>query len=545
MGQSSARFIAVMRVMCLAAGALLCWPTTAAARVDDDINVASTEVGACFARDDPECAAPWIAKLQARVKGSQAVAYTRGYHALLVGDFDGAAATLAEVAKATIVPASLRKRAAQFGALAAATVTVTAGMQAHELLGGKVVVLMRPGRDEVLLPFMQQVLERAMPVLEAAIGPMPAGPLRIHVYPKVEDLAAVSGLTVAQIRDSGTIALCKYNRLMLTSPSDLLFGYAWADTVAHELVHWLVIRRGGGDVPVWLHEGLARTFEATWRGVDPMALAGDERAALHKARRRKRFISFAQMSPTMAKLPSQADTQLAFAEVHHAFAWMLHRAPREAGASVTARRLIERFGKGDDEAAAIEAWLGMPRKTALGLWRRDLSMGLGPAGPFAKQPVTRPAKLRFKRVPGPDPWQGMGGPARRFTELGDRLLAIERPRAAVIEYRKAIGSGARREPMLLRRLARALLAIGEVKAARDRVQEALAQHPEDPAALVILARSLTGLGQHEPALAAAMSSAFINPYDPQLHEVMATIYTALGDTANSARARQLIDTLQR
>ena len=57
-------------------------------------------------------------------------------------------------------------------------------------------------------------------------------------------------LTEEEIKTSGTIALCKYNRLMITSPRDLVYGYGWADTVAHELIHLLINRRSRNTVPI-------------------------------------------------------------------------------------------------------------------------------------------------------------------------------------------------------------------------------------------------------------------------------------------------------
>jgi len=530
----------------LTVGAALCFPALAEAKVDDAITAASAEVGACFARDNPECAKPWIDKLKARVKGSKAVAYTEGYHALLAGDFDKAAQIFRGVQKATVVPESLRKRAKGFAALATETARLTAAMSDHKLLGGRVIVTVKPGADEVLLPWMEAVLKAAIPKLESAFGKLPSAPIRIHVYRKVEDLAKVSGLTAAQIRDSGTIALCKYNRLMMTSPNDLVFGYGWADTIVHELVHWIIIRKAGGAVPVWLHEGLARTFEATWRGVDPLAMDATEVGILRRARRRRKFIPFRKMSPSMARLPDQASTQLAFAEVHHAFAWMLARTrDKSATKKLDVTPLLAQFDKGDNESAALAAWLQTPRSKALKLWRKDLEAGLGPDRKMLAKRVARPSKLRFKRVRGADPFKGLGSQPRRWIELGDRLLAIDRPLGAVIEYRKALGSGAKRRPDLMRRLARALVALKRDEEARKVAVDTLAGHAEDAALLLLLARAEYGLGHHDKALAAAKRSAWINPYDPGLHALLAAVYTAKGDAKSAAVAKNALALLDK
>ena len=59
--------------------------------------------------------------------------------------------------------------------------------------------------------------------------------------------------------------MCKYNRLMFTSPRGLVRGYGWHDTVAHEFVHYYVTKYSANTVPIWLHEGIAKFQEIRWR----------------------------------------------------------------------------------------------------------------------------------------------------------------------------------------------------------------------------------------------------------------------------------------
>src|SRR5256885_17065872 len=94
----------------------------------------------------------------------------------------------------------------------------------------------------------------------------------VEVYESAQALARVSPLTVAEIKASGTIALCKYNRLMITTPRALIRGYPWIDTLSHEFVHYLVTKKGRGNVPIWLQEGLAKFLETRWRGEPGMAV---------------------------------------------------------------------------------------------------------------------------------------------------------------------------------------------------------------------------------------------------------------------------------
>src|SRR5207245_617002 len=89
--------------------------------------------------------------------------------------------------------------------------------------------------------------------------------------------------------------LCKYNRLMITSPRALLRGYAWLDTLSHEFVHYLVTRKGRNAVPIWLQEGLAKFLETRWRGAPGLAVDEMSTTLLTTAARdRKLFPQFEQ-----------------------------------------------------------------------------------------------------------------------------------------------------------------------------------------------------------------------------------------------------------
>ena len=84
---------------------------------------------------------------------------------------------------------------------------------------------------------------------------------------RVSDTGA--GMTAEEVETSHTIAICHFNRVMLLSPACTDRGYDWLDTLCHEYVHYAVYRLGEDAVPVWLHEGLAKTLESTWRTEEP------------------------------------------------------------------------------------------------------------------------------------------------------------------------------------------------------------------------------------------------------------------------------------
>ncbi len=485
---------------------------------------------ACIGREDPACIEALLPAVESVAGDGWTMRYARGHRAFLLGQFSEALNLLEPLGSADGPPPALRSAAASIARVARASEAATKGFTHAPIVGGRFEVWVQPGPDEVLVELMDEVLSRAVAPLERVFGPLPQAPIRIHVYPRVETLAEVTGLTQVQIRTSGTIAVCKYNRLMVTSPRDLVFGYPWADTVVHELVHLLVTRRAGADVPIWLHEAIARSHEGLWRDVGPEILDDDELAILHHARKRGVFVPFARMSPTMAALPSQEMAQLAFAECHHALRWML------AGTGQPLAALLDRFAAGDDEAAALAAWAGQPRAKLLAAWNRALRKGedLPPAPTHAVEHLA----LRFRTSGGAaskDRPRKAADPGQRFAELGDRLLALERPAAAVIEYRKAAAAGAADDVWMWTRMARALLQQGQVDEAGVVVAKARTRSPWHPPLLLIAAQVALRTGDNAGALAAAQQAIWVNPFDPALATAAADASAAAGDSAGHAK----------
>lgn len=491
----------------------------------------------CMGREDPGCIEallPELAKLAPQ--GSVSHDYAQGVAHFLAGRFAECKAVLTKVAGHAQASRDLRERAESWIELAEGSITVLGSAKAHKLAGGKVTAWVRPGPDEVLIAYLDTVLGKALPKLEAAFGPAP-GPIVVHIYPRADDLAKVSGLTTQQIRTSGTIALCKHNRVMLTSPQDLVFGYAWADTLAHELVHWFIIKRGGPAVPLWLHEGMARSLQGAWRGADPGQLDRDERQIAAWARKNKKFIELERMHPSIAVLPSQMDAQLAFAEVHHAVAWALQRAAQKAGRPIGqaqgAGEWVALFGQGLDQNAAFAKLLGLSPQAFAVAWHKDWQkLDLRDAPDLSHKSL-----LVFRTGMGKDAGKPANPQARRFAELGDRFAVLKRPLAATIEYRKALAAGPADGPLLVARLVRMLLDLNKTAEALEYLQPALANYPEHAPLHVLAGRAAVVRSQWKDALDALERAAWLNPYDPQVHALAAQAYAALGQEGEAAAAR--------
>jgi hypothetical protein len=411
-------------------------------------------------------------------------------------------------------------------ALARAAREVTKG---HARLDGEhFVVSHPPGKDEVLVPYLVDALERQRAALESALGEPPPGKLAVEIVNDVRELARLTTLTEAEIRTSGTVAVCKFNKLMLLSPKALLKGYAWLDTAAHEYTHLVLTRKSGNRAPIWLQEGLAKWFEDDWRGGgDP--LSPFEAAAVRDAVERDRLVTFEEMHPSLAKLPSQEKAALAYAEVVLAVESIVRLAGPKAPA-----RLLALAAAGKDAADAVAEVTGRTFERFLAEWRQHMATRPLPRG--GEHALRR---LRFKDDPRAGPWAEWAEiadeRARGFARLGEIMRSRGRLVAARVEYGKAYERVGARVPILADQYALAAMASGSEALAEKVLAEAIGWSPDYAALHVHLARLLARRQEWARARDHLLLANRQDPFDPEIHAGLARALAALGDPGGASR----------
>lgn len=454
------------------------------------------------------------------------------------GDYEGAARLLRRAAEGGVSSPLLP--------LAESTLEETRGFVAKE--SAHFIVRTPPGKDELLADIALWALEEAYANISEAFDYQPAHKIPVDILHDAKGLASVSTLTVKEIETSGTIALCKFNRLMITSPKALARGYSWLDTLAHEFVHLVVSEKSANTVPIWLHEGLAKYSESLWRGEPGLALDPASENLLAGAVKKNRLITFEQMHPSMAKLPSQEDTALAFAEVFTVIEY-LHKEKGKGKAKPygATNKLLEGLRDGKDMDAALKGALGTDLKGLQRGWTRYLKQR-----PFKLHPGAQPKKLTFvknARTSGGDADdeeadaaldEAKGRDGRRYVRLGNLLRERGRVRAAALEYEKASAKVGHLSPALHNRLAGLYVELGDDAKALRILDKTLSAFPDDPQSHVLLGRVALRQERWADAKKHYERATWENPFNPEIHMALYRIGAATKDDALKKRAERNI-----
>ena len=402
----------------------------------------------------------------------------------------------------------------------------------------RAIVRMEPGPDEVLAPYLLSGLNDAIDRLAPRFGLVVKAPLVIEVYPSTKAFSRVSTLDMKSIETSGTIALCKFDRLMIITPRVTMRGYDWLDTMSHELIHLLISRKSHNTVPVWLHEGLAKYHESGWRKPFGEPLSSYSAGLLARALNKNELITFAQMSPSMAYLPSQEATATAFAEVHTAIEYLLEKYSdrailglldglKQSGGDLDQALINVTGGNLEQFEANWRVWLKTRRfETRDGVTKPAIAFGTNRAA-----------------VDDDDP-ERPDGEAGRYARLGDLLFRRGHRAAAAVEYERSLKRAGVGYSGLVHRLASCLIATKALERAEEILSQSAKRSPDDPRTHVLLGRLAIQSKRYQEAFDAYDRANSINPFDPEVHEGMRIAATELKQDDLVARETKALERLR-
>ena len=177
-----------------------------------------------------------------------------------------------------------------------------------------------------------------------------------------------STLPAENVEKTGVVGICKFNRIMILSPRLLPKGYTWADTLAHEYVHYLVFLKSDNKVPVWLHEGIAKYQEKRWKEKETNVISPFYETILSEALEKDALVPIEKMHPSLAMLESAREAQLAFAQSGTMISHLVDNWGQNALID-----LISSIKETDDYQAAIKSVTDLDFPLFYESWEKDLS----------------------------------------------------------------------------------------------------------------------------------------------------------------------------
>ncbi|MHB9154154.1 MAG: tetratricopeptide repeat protein [Endomicrobiales bacterium] len=362
------------------------------------------------------------------------------------------------------------------------------------------------GVDTVLAGYALDCLEKAYAEIGADLGYHPEGKVLVEVYPDKDSFALASTLGTEILEKSGTVGICKFNRLMLLSPRALPLGYSWLDTLCHEYTHLAVSRLSAGLCPLWLHEGVAHYHESRWRLKEPAFLGPSGENALLKARETNTFISFKRMHPSLVFLKDQEEIALAFAQVSSCVRFLKESFGQESVGKLLAAMSVS----GEKEAFKKVTRLG-PEKIEQ-QWKAFVAGMRLEGSPGALSGQANYTKRSDDEFVGAD--------LRGLVRLGDDMRRIGRYEAALVHYEKAL-SREPSNPVVLLKAARALIALGELARAEEKLSSAVEKNPGYVTPFQALGELYYGQQKFDRAHAVLESAVAVNPFSPRTHYLLA------------------------
>ena len=373
------------------------------------------------------------------------------------------------------------------------------------------------GPDEILLHYAEEALEKSYQVLGKILGHFPEEKVLIEIYPDREPFSKISPLTLQDILTSGTVALCKYNRIMMISPGSLVRGYNWMDTLSHEYVHYLLTKKSRNRLPLWMHEAIAKLLETKWRD-EPNYMSPIMETILSGALKNDYRVPLEDMMPSLAKLKTAKDVQLAYAEVSTMMEYLV-----ESKGIEIFPLLLEDLAQGKVFEESFEVRSGSDISAFQSNWEiwaknKDLKFIPGIV------PLTKEFKSKNPLEPEKD-FKGMGTRrAQDLTFLGDILKSRDHYAAAILEYRKAKEESPTHSPILFNKLANTYIQTRKYDEAESLLKESLEYYSNFHTTLANLGELYFVSERYDGARNYFEKAAKINPFNPFIHVRLIELY---------------------
>jgi predicted Zn-dependent protease len=291
--------------------------------------------------------------------------------------------------------------------------------------------------------------------------------------------------------------------------------------------------------PIWFHEGLAKYEETRWRE-GPSYLSLPYQSLLSRALAEKRLIPFDKMEPSVVRLETPEEVQLAYAQGASAIEFMIGKADHK-GLQQMMNHMATQSRRGATES--IREILGLTFFEFERGWKEFLAskelkeMG----GTNVRRHKIKEGKADEERI---DMEEIKSLVARNRAHLADLLRERGRMAAAVLEYRRAL-SEVPDSISIINKLSSALIQTHKDEEALPLLNRASEISPDHPTTYTNMGKIHLKLKDFKKAREAFLESIQINPFNPEVHQGLAEAYEKLGEQSLAAREKEIFNQLKK
>ncbi|MDB5038475.1 MAG: hypothetical protein JWQ35_2003, partial [Bacteriovoracaceae bacterium] len=332
-------------------------------------------------------------------------------------------------------------------------------------------------RDEIIVDALLEHLELADkdldPIFRSAGGVRKKTP--IEIYPDLKSFSAVSGLSMARFKATGTIALTLGQRLMILSPRNLAGGYPWGITVVHEYTHYLIREITLDYIPIWLHEGVAQMYQG-YPYIKNWDFEPSQWGLFKKAKQKKKWLNLETLKEPFPYRKDPEEAELAYIEALIFVKWL----DQQCGAV----NLVRFAGELQSTEKALSKCTHLSETELQKKFLNDVLLN-------AKIPDRTDVQFFARDFSGKDPLETEGRKmdkiSKNYAVLSDQEFKQGRFKASAIEMEKAFHSTPVVPPSWSRQLASAYQKSGKPEKARATLETLLHDYPRDAAGWYLLA----------------------------------------------------------
>ncbi len=414
--------------------------------------------------------------------------------------------------------------------------------------GEHFVVRCRPGIDEVMgaemMPALERLYARVTGNGRGGIDYAPPGKTIIELMPD----HATFAVRVTGMPQVHTIAASTGPLIAMESPrsgaGSSMGPYDWARVLQHEFTHTVTLARTKNRLPHWFTEAAAVFLEDAPRNYDRCQL-------LTRTLERDELFDLDEINVAFVRPKRQQDRGLAYAQGHWMYEFMIDRWGPEAPL-----KLMDRYGAGDNEAAAMQQVLGMSRAQFVDefkAWAKDQvqqwGMSLPEGVPTLRQLLETEAREAAKdgQAPGelPEPTTEMVNRWLQAYPAHPQVLSVAvsmellqsagTANASMIPLLDRYGAARPVDPLPHRLLAKLYLDDPDPMKAVPHLEYMDAREQNNVSFAMELAKRYAAGGRWENATAKAERATQVSPFDPAPRELAATIAIKRGDFETAKR----------